>query len=265
MTGSIALTQNGKLANPLELYLDPEKFEHVWRIAQALAKSDLVPDHFKRKPENCFIACQMAFRTGVDPMAFLQKSYVIAGKAAIETQLAIAMVNSSGLLTGSIRYKHDGKGKDRACTAYCVEKSTGEVLQHTLHWHTVEAEGWVAKKGSKWVTDPLLMLEYRSAMRLIRTHFPEVLLGMLTKEEAEEVATVDAVSVRQSSVSRVTHADDQDGSTLAERLQAKLGGPVEAAPDVEQQAQAADGPLTQDDLDFAAADEQALAINREDN
>lgn len=257
MNTSIAVTQSGKLANPLDLYLDPEKFEHVWRIANALAKSDLVPDQFKRKPENCFLACQMAFRCGVDPMAFLQKSYVIAGKPAIETQLAIAMVNSSGRLTGSIRYKHDGKGKERACTAYCVEAATGEVLQHTLHWHTVEAEGWVAKKGSKWITDPLLMLEYRSAMRLIRTHFPEVLLGMLTKEEAEEASTLDAVAVRQ--VTNGSHGDD--ATTLTQRLQAKLGQQVDADPPEVPSADDVDRPEAGGEL---FGDDTELATNREE-
>jgi hypothetical protein len=193
-------------------------------------------------------------------MAFLQKSYIIAGKPAIEAQLAIAMVNSSGLLRGSIRYKHDGKGKDRACTAYCVENATGEVLQHTLHWHTVEAEGWTSKKGSKWITDPLLMLEYRSAMRLIRTHFPEVLLGMLTKEEADEVNTLDAGFSPQAT----------QRTSLAERLQTHLAAPDdtpavdESKPAMEFTMQPDDAP-TPEELFALQADEEAHAMNREDN
>lgn len=255
----LAVTSTGKLANPLDLYLDPEKFEHVWRIANALAKSDLVPDHFKRKPENCFLACQMAFRCGVDPMAFLQKSYVIAGKPAIETQLALAMVNSSGLLKGSIRYKHDGKGKDRSCTAYCTEAATGEVLQHTLLWHTVEAEGWVAKKGSKWISDPLLMLEYRSAMRLIRTHFPEVLLGMYTREEAEEMATMDAVSVTRSPVQ-----SQIERRPLVERIEARATLEDGEIPLVTKPFLDADDMPSADELADLAADEKELAINQAD-
>lgn len=183
--------EDGRLADPLRLWLDPALFEHVYRIAKSLAASDSVPERFRGKPENCFPVVQMAFRCGQDPMMFLQNSYVIAGRPAIEAKLAIALLNASGKIRGSIKFNHDGKGKDRSCTAYAVEAATGEVIEETLHWATVESEGWVSKKGSKWVTDPMLMLKYRSAMRLIRTAWPEVLMGMLTKEEAEELNTVE--------------------------------------------------------------------------
>jgi len=47
--------------------------------------------------------------------------------------------------------------------------------------------GWWTKKGSLWpgITD--LMLKYRSAMWLIRTNCPEVLMGIRSKEEIDDM------------------------------------------------------------------------------
>ena len=56
------VTDTGPFAN----WLDSNKYNHLWRAAQMLASSDLVPDHFKNKPANCFIATQMAIRLGVE-------------------------------------------------------------------------------------------------------------------------------------------------------------------------------------------------------
>lgn len=209
----------GEFAN----LLDTARFEHLWRLSTAFAKSTMVPAHFHGHPENVFVAMQMALRVGVDPYMFLQNCYVIAGKPGIETKLAIALLNRSGRIKGSLKYRFEGDGKSLACIAYCVEHATGEILEHRLDWRTVEAEGWLKKSGSKWLTDPTMMMQYRSAMRLIRLHFPEVLLGMSSVEEAEEQATIDVTPKR----SRATNG------TLAKRLEVVTQKAEEKPPEPE--------------------------------
>ena len=173
-----------------ELWLDVSRFEHIWRVATCLAKTQLVPQHFRGHPEDCFVICQLAFRLNVDPLMMLQKSYVIDGKAGIESQLAIAMINASMKIKGSIKYDLTGEGESLSCRATC-ETRDGESVSHTLHWRTVESEGWLHKRGSKWKTDPEMMIQYRAAMRLVRLHFPEILMGMNSSEELIEMQSLD--------------------------------------------------------------------------
>ena len=78
-------------SSEFSMLLDSAEFEHAWRVATLYSQSTLVPESFRNNPANCFIGLQMAIRCGVDPFAFLQKCYVIHGKPAIETQLAIAL------------------------------------------------------------------------------------------------------------------------------------------------------------------------------
>ncbi len=169
-------------------FLDSATFNQTWRAATLLSKSDLVPAHYKNKPENCFLAFTAARRVNADPFVFMQKTFVIGGKLGMESQYMIAMVNTKGPFTGPIQWKLEKQG-DRivSCTAYATHKITGEKCEATVSWKMVEAEGWSKKSGSKWLTLPELMFKYRSAAFLARLYCPEVLFGMRPADELEDI------------------------------------------------------------------------------
>jgi hypothetical protein len=50
-----------------------------------------------------------------------------------------------------------------------------------------KAEGWSTKNGSKWKTMPELMLRYRAAAFFGRLYAPDVLSGMHSADEVEDV------------------------------------------------------------------------------
>lgn len=171
----------------------------LYRLAQIYASSTIVPAQFQSttaasKVSECFIACQMAFRLKVDPFAYMQASYVVHGRPGIEAKLAIAMLNTSGKIKGRIRYKDqiDPKGKILGCTAFATDAESGEEVFMEITWDIVEAEGWHTKSGSKWKTIPKLMFRYRAAAWLIKTYFPEVIMGMDFADEVDDAEPVRA-------------------------------------------------------------------------
>ena len=89
-------------------FLDTAKFAQLYRISEMFAASKLVPEHFRGNASDCFIGCQMAMRLGVDPLMFLQKTYIVHGKPGMEATLAIALINSSGLFKNSLDYEVQG-------------------------------------------------------------------------------------------------------------------------------------------------------------
>lgn len=171
-----------------QILLDTKKFEHAYRVGHLMAKSDLVPQQYRNKPENCVLAFQMATRLKIDPIQLMQNTYIIQGKPGMEAKLVIALVNARGPFKGPIQYKLAGKGKERSCTAYATHKTTKEVCEATVTWAMVEAEGWSKKGGSKWNTMPDLMFQYRSATFLARLYCPEVILGFQTVDELEDIS-----------------------------------------------------------------------------
>ncbi len=170
------------------MFFDVAKFEFAQRVAVVFSKSTMVPEHFRNNIGNCIIALNYAERTGVDPFMCMQKMYIIHGKPAVETQFAVAMLNASGKFT-ELEFDMD-KAKTK-CVAFATKTKTGkEIRGPEVSLTMAKAEGWMSKKGSKWQTLPEMMLMYRSAIFFIRQYAPEVLLGMLSKEEVVDIGAI---------------------------------------------------------------------------
>jgi hypothetical protein len=184
----------------------------LWRVAKLFAASSFIPDVFQGKPENCFIALQLACQLKMQPFTLFNTLYIIHGKPAFEAKMLIAMANSSGVFEGPIRYRYSGQGDTRACTAYAKMVSTGETVEQTVSIELAKAEGWYDKKDkngnliSKWRTMPDLMLAYRAASWLIRLYCPEVMYGFTTKEEAEDI--IDVTPIKKVSAAEKLNSDN---------------------------------------------------------
>lgn len=164
-----------------------EGFVGLQRVASMFCKSDLVPKQFHgaENLSNAIIAVDMAMRLNMSPLMVMQNLYIVYNKPGWSSQFLIATFNKLGKYS-SIQYKMIGeKGKDSwGCYAYAKEKDTGnEIRGAEVTIEMSKKEGWYNKTGSKWQTMPEVMLQYRSAAFLIRTHAPEISMGIPTQEE----------------------------------------------------------------------------------
>lgn len=185
-----------------------EIMDKAYRFSEIIAASDIIPLHYRGKVANVFIAVQTAHRLGLDPMLVMQNTYVLNGKLGMNS-IAIALANSSGLLTGSIRYEVVGEGEAMVVTAHALLKSSRQEMAFPVSMKEARAEGWT--KNAKYQSLPRLMLSYRAAVLLIRTHIPEVLNGMQMVEELEDV-----FAARE--MQRVVSGKDEIEPTVASKL-----------------------------------------------
>lgn len=172
---------------PNSTILDSGKFTQLQRAAAMFATSSLVPDAFRGKPQDCFVALDFACRLGISPFQAFQNLYVVHGKPGLQAQLVIALMNQKGPFDGPVEFEYKGSGDKRSCTAYGIMRGSGRRCEATVDWDTVKAEKWLDKPNSKWKTMPEQMLAYRSATFLARRYCPDVLLGFQTVEEIEDV------------------------------------------------------------------------------
>lgn len=182
----------------LSMYADASQFEFAKRIGHMFATSDLVPDHFRDKDQNCIIALEMAARMEVSPFMLMQNLYVVHGKPGLEGKFVLSLVNQSGRF-GPIKYEVVENGEltdldiDRPdkVRAYAMDLKSGEIIYGPwVSWKMAVAEGWTKSKGdltSKWQTLPDLMFRYRAATFFARTNCPEVLMGMQTHDELVDI------------------------------------------------------------------------------
>jgi hypothetical protein len=164
-------------------------FELAQRKASVYAKSSLVPKEYQNNIGNVLIADNMARRMGADTLMVMQNLYVVHGKPGWSAVFLISCFNTCGRFS-AIKYRFEGDvaNDDYGCIAYCTEIATGEVIEGTKITRAMaNAEGWVNKTGSKWKTMPEQMFRYRAATFLIRATAPEIGMGLLTKDEIEDM------------------------------------------------------------------------------
>lgn len=202
-----------------ELMTAAERFELVQREAKALTQSNLVPKEYRGdSPEaraNCMVAQDLANRTGMPTLMVMQNLHVIEGRPSWASNFIIAAINSCGIFTPLrfrmvrgepfINYKVETTYKDKktgerktsvktfdkvpnlSCTAWAKDKETGEIVEGTtITTEMALQEGWFSKPGSKWLTMPEQMIQYRAASFFGRLYCPQILCGIHSADEVED-------------------------------------------------------------------------------
>lgn len=163
-------------------------FESAQRMAIALCSSTMVPASYRGKENlgNVLVALEMAQRIGASPMAVMQNLYVIHGKPSWSSSFIIAAINQCGRFK-PLRFKMTGSGESRSCVAYTEDYDGNEYESPEISMSMARSEGWSTKSGSKWKTMPDLMLRYRAAAFFGRLYSPEILMGMYTEYEQQDI------------------------------------------------------------------------------
>lgn len=217
MTNDITTQTNGALQT--YAFSNAQAFEAAQRMATALSKSKLVPKEYQDNLPNAIVALEVAQRIGASPLMVMQNLYVVHGRPSWSSQFVVAAINSSGrfkpLRFDITREENERefeyevfetewvnrekitktvKKKTRIKNATCIawsEDDTGQRLESPpVSIEMACLEGWYDKSGSKWRTMPELMLRYRSAAFFGRLYAPEILMGMKTQDEAEEMIDI---------------------------------------------------------------------------
>jgi len=245
-------------------YTERDAFELSLRIAKVYAAADLVPPQYRDNIPNCLIALNMARRIGADELQVMQNLYIVQGKPGWSGQFLIATFNQCGKFS-ALRFEWRGKAGDKewACRAYATEKATGDRIEGAwVSWKMVEAEGWNKKAGSKWQTMPEQMFMYRAASFLVRTHAPEIAMGLATVEEIRDVIDVEPQPEKSKTdavLSSLRGRLDKEAPPAVEVPQEAPKAPQDAPPpfalDPDAPAPAA-APLERPTMSYAAVREQ---------
>lgn len=180
-----------------------KQFEIQQRMAQMYSTSTIVPETYRGNLGNCVIAIDMAMRMNANPLMVIQNLYIVHGNPSFSSKFLIATINASGRFT-PLRYEFKGKeGTDQyGCRVYAYESQDKEHKEPLYgDWVTLDMakkEGWFNKSGSKWQTMPSQMLRYRAAAFWQRVYCPEISMGLMTAEEAEDIDDQTPVNINTS-------------------------------------------------------------------
>ena len=166
-----------------------DSIKSAYKIANMLCKSSLVPQAYKSNPVDCMIAMEMTQRTNFPLLMVMQNLYIIQGKPRWSGQFCTAVVNASGRFSPlEFVQLTNEDGSLNGYYAQATRLATGKLCTGSpVTWDMVKNEGWLSKSGSKWKTMPDLMFHYRAAAFFVREHCPDLLCGLQTAEEVQDV------------------------------------------------------------------------------
>lgn len=221
-----------------------QRFELEQRKAKAFSLSAFFPRHLMGQGPNgaqisvanATIVYDIAYRMNLSPLEVAQSIFIIQGKPSFETKFLVARLNTSGLLKGRLNTIVSQDGQSAYCEA--IDAQTGAVLRGTtITMEMAKREGWLGKNGSKWQTMPTLMLKYRAQSFFINEFFPEVRLGLRTKEEIQDIVDVEEVQKdtfkpdpAQNLNELLENSEKPNNSTVNQNLTVDEAEYIEAAP-----------------------------------
>jgi hypothetical protein len=154
------------------------KYEIAKRVAHTLANSNLVPEDYRGRPNDVFVAINMGSELGMEPFQAIQSIAVIEGKPCLYGDGLIGVVRSSPkCLWIKETLSEDGK------SATCETQRDGDPQTISATYTMADAvlAGIDTKKN--WKKHPKRMLQMRARAYCLRDAYPDLLKGLGVVEE----------------------------------------------------------------------------------
>lgn len=168
----------------------PQTWQDAVSIAGALVRAEMVPRHFAGSVEKTTVAILAGLEVGMPPVTAVQSIYIINNMPCLFGDGLIGVVRASGLLEDiEERMEFDEKGIPTL--AVCRVKRKGEKTwtEHVLTRAQAQRAGWWSKAGP-WTQTPQRMMQLRPRSWCLRDKFADVLKGLRSAEEAEDMVDI---------------------------------------------------------------------------
>lgn len=257
-TQALAVPEPTAPAQPTRALTPSERWEHQpmseqVRVAEFLAGSDIVPDAFRKRPANVWLALDMGAHMGLKPFQTFRAVHVIKGTPTFSAEAMRGMAMAAGHTvtvtstpteaTVSIK-RADGLGE--GTTTFTLDQA--------------KQAGYLGK-GGNWASDPESMLVARATSRCAKRVIPDLLMGLTMTEEMDDVVAVEGspVEALQATTEAVAAIEAPEPAPEPVKKASKPAEPEDAeiVPDEPEQA---DEP-TQATLDSADDNSDSLSAD----
>lgn len=178
----------------------PQDFEQAYRMAEVIAAAGMAPKSFMMKDPTDLkeylsvpritLAIMAGLEVGLMPLQAIQGIAVINGMPTIYADAQDALVEASGLLEDRVEeHELDGQGLFLwyRCTVWRRGRKTPVEVEVTRA--QASRAGWLKKQGP-WQESPNRMAQRRARGWAYRDAFPDVLKGLVDRDEALEMVDV---------------------------------------------------------------------------
>jgi hypothetical protein len=180
----------------------PNDFDGLYRLANIMCKSGMVPKAYEGKVESTFVAMQMGMEIGMSFMSALQNIAVVNGKPTLYADGVTAMLQGRKQLESIEEwYEADGEKVDPSdlpmdlnswpnVKAISILKRVGQDNPYRGSFSVNDAKRagrWNPEKGGVWKAYPARMLMWRARTFPARDGFSDCLHGIGIFEEQIDI------------------------------------------------------------------------------
>ncbi len=166
--------------------LAPATFGELVEFAEIAARSQFVPKDYRNHPEDILLAVQLGSEVGLRPMQALQNIAVINGRPAVWGDALPGLCKASTVYQDLIETFENEDDPD-FLIAVCIAIRRGSTPV-TARFSVMDAKrAGLWTKSGPWQTYPRRMLQMRARSFALRDCFPDVLKGLISVEEAQDM------------------------------------------------------------------------------
>lgn len=156
-------------------------------MADIMSGSQLIPKNFQGRPQDVVVAMMWSHTLGIPTVQGLQYIAVINGKPSMYGDGLLAVAMASGQMA-DFKETFVGGNTEDDLTAICTVKRKGLESPIIGQFSVADAKraGLWGKMGP-WKQYPKRMLKMRARAFALRDAFPDVLSGMSSGEEQEDI------------------------------------------------------------------------------
>jgi hypothetical protein len=193
--------------------LTGDALDKVMRLAEVMASGRATcPKHLQGNVGDCAAVIGQAMRWGMDHNAVAQKTHLVNGVLGYEAQLIIAVLNSSRALATRLDFEWFGswagvngktdKSHERGVRVWAT--MAGETKPRLIE--VTMAQVGDVRNSPNWAADPRQQLAYLAAKRWGRLHAPDVILGVYTPDELDDIQPSSAALPRNATPTQIASA-----------------------------------------------------------
>jgi hypothetical protein len=157
------------------------RYEIAKRIAHVLANSNLVPDEYRGRPNDVFVAINMGHEVGLGEFAAVQSIAVIEGKPCLYGDGLIGVVRASPKCMW-IKETISDDGKIATCETQ--RRDDPQTISAAYSMDDAVQAGIHTKFN--WKKHPKRMLQMRARAYCLRDAYPDLLKGLGVVEERQD-------------------------------------------------------------------------------
>ncbi|MDZ4342196.1 MAG: hypothetical protein U1E51_07120 [Candidatus Binatia bacterium] len=217
--------------------LEPRNFQEAVQFAEYISKSELVPKEFRGKPQDVLIAVQMGHEIGLKAVQSLQSIAVINGRPCIWGDAVLGLIKASGLEEST------EETWDQATeTARCVAHRKGDPIPSdwifslddarkakSIQWREGKKIEYSLADKDTYKSYPRRMCQMRARGFALRDKYPDVLKGIKTREEVEDLEYISPSEYQEPEAIDITPKRMSESSIHGES--GPVGGQGEQTPE----------------------------------